>query len=202
MITLNDEIDAQWETLTDHDNHGMETFSGIKHNVAEYFAATKIVMDAALQVVSSYASSLGKPDYYNIDTDEWRIGQDWNTSDATGICFTARVNVGQWRDPEYRERLLTVPWEIIQEYFDNPQETKTRLHKLYSQNVAKVKAEEERKAKEALAAANERTRIASEERDRKEFIRLTEKYAQTTKTLEEQVQELRSSDSYEYDDGA
>lgn len=68
------------------------------------------------------------------------------------------------------------------------------------------KEAEEKRAADALAAANERTRIEKEQKERALYLKLKEKYADevwnTPKTLEEKVKELLSSDSYEFDDGA
>lgn len=69
--------------------------------------------------------------------------------------------------------------------------------------IARVKKEAELKAAAvALAAETERKRIEREVRELKEYERLHKKFNNPVKTLDAQVQELLSSDTYEFDDGA
>lgn len=152
MNDLFEQIEAQWDLLTAHDNQGTPTHNGLKCDLTKYFAATRLVMEMAHDLVPYYANSLGKEEYDGIEKDEWKIGDDYYLTDSSGILFSARVNVGQYREPEYRERLLSLPWTILEEYIKAPVATQLRLQSIRDENARRVREEKVR----AIAEQNEK----------------------------------------------
>jgi hypothetical protein len=172
MSNIYDQINDAELSLLAEDNQYRATLEPLKAELPKFFAATKIILDQAHDIVSHYACSLGNHDYYGIARDDWQIGEDWNFTSGDGICFSARVNVGYYREPEYRSYYVTLPWHILESYINEPINTQLELTAKYQENILKVKQEEERKNAEKKAA-QERAR---EELDRKQYEALKAKF--------------------------
>ncbi len=145
MKPLHEQVLDKWEFLTDHSREGNPSYMPILANLPEYFAAIQIILERASEVVSNYAISLGKEEYYGIERDEWKIGHDgYNFTSASGIQFYARVHTGGRYESYFEEKYITLPWEVIEEYIKEPVATQLRLQSIRDENLRKERERKER----------------------------------------------------------
>lgn len=173
MSDIYEKIEQATETLSGDAYYKADAiYVAVNASFPTYVAATKILLEQAHNIIGQYADSLGKPEYYDINRDEWKVGHDYDLTDNSGICFYARINEGQYRDPCYREKLVTLPWEVLEAYMKDPVNTKLELRAKYNANILAVKQAEEQKAAE-LKAHQERVR---EDLERQQYEALKKKF--------------------------